>query len=55
MTDTNKTTDASNEEAPALLNEDKIDALDTENFDAVKYQEDGQGGPKAGLEKEYKD
>ncbi|MBW0144686.1 hypothetical protein [Sphingomicrobium clamense] len=46
--------ETSNEEAPALLNEDKIDALDTENFDAVEYQEDGQGGPRAGLEKEHK-
>lgn len=36
------------------LNKDKIDALDTEDFDAVKYQKDGQGGPRAGLEKEYK-
>ena len=55
MSDTRKPNDASNEEAPALLNEDKIDALDTEDFDAVKYQEDGQGGPRAGLEKELKD
>ena len=45
--------ETANEEAPALLNQDKIDALDTE-FDAVEYQKDGQGGPKAGLEKEYK-
>ncbi|MBB3764092.1 hypothetical protein [Sphingomicrobium lutaoense] len=58
MTDTDKKSDkkgdTANEEAPALLNKDRIDALDTENFDAVDYQEDGQGGPKKGLEKEYK-
>ncbi|WP_265570296.1 hypothetical protein [Sphingomicrobium nitratireducens] len=44
-----------NEEAPALLNEDKIDALDTETFDAVKYQEQGQGGPDKGLKADLED
>ena len=55
MTDTKTTNDASSEEAPALLNEDKIDALDTETFDALDYQKDGQGAPKAGLKADLED
>lgn len=42
-------------ETSEFLNKDKIDALDTENFDAVDYQEDGQGSPKAGLKAELED
>lgn len=31
-----------------------IDPIDPETFDPVEYQEDGQGQPAKGLEKEYK-
>lgn len=47
-----KSKDAANEEAPALLNKDRIDALDTETFDAEEYQKKGQGGPVKGLKKD---
>lgn len=50
--DKKKTEGASNEEAPALLNEDKIDALDTETFDAADYQKDGQGTPRRSIGKD---
>ncbi|MCM8557273.1 hypothetical protein [Sphingomicrobium sediminis] len=39
----------SNERAPALSEEDRIDAMDADNFDPVKYQAQGQGGPVKGL------
>ncbi|MCJ8190340.1 hypothetical protein [Sphingomicrobium aestuariivivum] len=39
----------SNERAAALSDEDRVDAIITENFDAPTYQKSGQGGPRAGL------
>lgn len=34
---------------------EKIEAMEADNFDAPDYQEDGQGGPRQGLEKEERD
>ena len=45
----NQKENVSNERAPALSDEDRIEAMDADNFDPVAYQAQGQGGPVAGL------
>ena len=49
MSNQKETERLSNERAAALSDEDRIDAMDSENFDAPTYQKSGQGGPRAGL------
>ena len=41
--------DQKNDDAKSYSEQARIDAMDTEKFDAADYQKEGQGAPKAGL------